>query len=461
MNTTPPAAGHALRYEILHRNEVRLQSSRQELINDRDNGSNYDEEIRHLKVETMFHRAAVQCLIHSAKAVAERDGNTESVAALDALSSIRSSQLEEDLYLPIGTFWSQRNNHAQQTAATPMEDTFEAPDDLADKFFEMYPEVARLDDDLVYSSSDESVEEVPKKKREKANQDEVIVVSGGDSPTESQPNNRHVQNNYVLNNRTNQAAGNNSRLSNCRDVNNCNQNQGRHLTQSHSNHQQQQQANNYKNPYNQSQQHQWQQVPVPQQPQQQQNQWQNRPPTGSFDYNETNENPPVKMNSFQTANEVKGKLDNNQDDWDSGDRNNNRNRRNNNRKGWGNSNNMQEDEPNRGPNNMNSRANNSSRPQQMVQNALNGPKNNMSQGLQKKFQNPKLGANNNNGGGQAAKPSNTNVGSAKDEELPEELKGLNKDLIERIENDIVDNGAKITFDDIAGLDHAKRTVVRS
>lgn len=97
----------------------------------------------------------------------------------------------------------------------------------------------------------------------------------------------------------------------------------------------------------------------------------------------------------------------------------------------------------------------------MVQNALNGPKNNMSQGLQKKFQNPKLGANNNNGGGQAAKPSNTNVGSAKDEELPEELKGLNKDLIERIENDIVDNGAKISFDDIAGLDHAKRTVVRS
>ena len=111
---------------------------------------------------------------------------------------------------------------------------------------------------------------------------------------------------------------------------------------------------------------------------------------------------------------------------------------------------------------MNSRANNSSRPQQMVKTALNGPQ--RSQGLQKKFQNPKLGATNNGGnnnnGGQMNKPNNSG-GGGDDDELPEELQGLNKELVQRIENDIVDRGERVTFDDIAGLDHAKRTVVSS
>ena len=32
-------------------------------------------------------------------------------------------------------------------------------------------------------------------------------------------------------------------------------------------------------------------------------------------------------------------------------------------------------------------------------------------------------------------------------------------MIEKIENEIVDSGEKVTFDDIAGLDNAKSTVV--
>ena len=116
---------------------------------------------------------------------------------------------------------------------------------------------------------------------------------------------------------------------------------------------------------------------------------------------------------------------------------------------------------------MNNRANNTSRPQELVKTALNGPKQNVSQGLRRKFQNPRLGSNNgnananSNNGGQTNKPrnNNSNGGNNDDDDLPEELKGLNKDLIERIENDIVDSGEKVTFEDIAGLDHAKNTVV--
>jgi len=44
------------------------------------------------------------------------------------------------------------------------------------------------------------------------------------------------------------------------------------------------------------------------------------------------------------------------------------------------------------------------------------------------------------------------------EELPEELKGLDKELIEKIQNEIMESGETITFDDIAGLEDAKQTV---
>jgi fidgetin-like protein 1 len=43
-------------------------------------------------------------------------------------------------------------------------------------------------------------------------------------------------------------------------------------------------------------------------------------------------------------------------------------------------------------------------------------------------------------------------------DLPGPLKGLDKELVEKIENEILDSGDKVTFDDIAGLEHAKATV---
>ena len=55
--------------------------------------------------------------------------------------------------------------------------------------------------------------------------------------------------------------------------------------------------------------------------------------------------------------------------------------------------------------------------------------------------------------------SNNNNDKDEDEEaLPEELQHLEKELVEKIQNDIMETGDKITFDDIAGLHDAKQTV---
>lgn len=46
-----------------------------------------------------------------------------------------------------------------------------------------------------------------------------------------------------------------------------------------------------------------------------------------------------------------------------------------------------------------------------------------------------------------------------EDKLPEELKGCDPVLIERIENEIIDRGQPTTFDDIAGLEFAKKTII--
>ena len=121
----------------------------------------------------------------------------------------------------------------------------------------------------------------------------------------------------------------------------------------------------------------------------------------------------------------------------------------------------------------------------------NRPRNLVSAGLKRKFQNPKQNPNNNGNNSNSNAQRNSNHGVSKssrsqssstnknasnnnnsnnsnnnnnnneedDEELPEELKGLDKELITKIENEIVDNGDSITFKDIAGLNDAKQTVM--
>ncbi len=114
-------------------------------------------------------------------------------------------------------------------------------------------------------------------------------------------------------------------------------------------------------------------------------------------------------------------------------------------------------------------------PQQMVRTAIRGPRKDISAGLQRKFQLPMKRENSGVNDGQASGNANNtssnsnstsrqaygggNGGSGKDDdELPEELRGLDKELIEKINNEIVDSGEQVTFDDIAGLKHAKETV---
>jgi SpoVK/Ycf46/Vps4 family AAA+-type ATPase len=61
----------------------------------------------------------------------------------------------------------------------------------------------------------------------------------------------------------------------------------------------------------------------------------------------------------------------------------------------------------------------------------------------------------------SARPPAANDSSNNNEDeddLPEELKRFGKDLVEKIENEIMDSGDPVTFQDIAGLADAKQTV---
>lgn len=55
-------------------------------------------------------------------------------------------------------------------------------------------------------------------------------------------------------------------------------------------------------------------------------------------------------------------------------------------------------------------------------------------------------------------PSNGVGHDDDDDDLPEELKRYGKDLVEKIQSEIMDQGEPITFHDIAGLEDAKSTI---
>jgi len=99
-------------------------------------------------------------------------------------------------------------------------------------------------------------------------------------------------------------------------------------------------------------------------------------------------------------------------------------------------------------------------------------KSNIPESLKRKFQPPKRDAagaektkKRTSGGGLTSRPSSKSSNMEKqeketsdDDELPEALKGLDKELIEKIQNEIMESGDTVTFDDIAGLEDAKQTV---
>lgn len=72
-----------------------------------------------------------------------------------------------------------------------------------------------------------------------------------------------------------------------------------------------------------------------------------------------------------------------------------------------------------------------------------------------------LTSSNGSGGSNSRKTVDHNTQHQQQQEddgLPEELKRYGKELVEQIENEIMENGDKITFDDIAGLKDQKQIV---
>jgi len=431
--------------------------------------------------------------------------------ALIALSIFKSNQLEEDdnsLPLVIDSEsleWRKKFTSrvicGKEDDSSMRESQAEIVGD-ADDFFSAFPECKRKEDESMYlynemdesdSDSDDDDDIVcieqkkPKAKRKQAKkssssggQPSVVTSCSSSSPSPE----KAVQQNLPSNGVVLGGELNNMRSNNVQNHYQQNHNQ---LPGANNNpyQQQQQQHNrhpsnnnsyvNNNNPYQRHQQQnnrQWQQN-APQHQQQPPNTYQQQP---AFDYGDSNsfqddtniDQKKGKANPFRTAKELgpnfndKNKGGGNQrngNDWDNyGGGNNQGNTYNNNNNG----------QRRGGMNNNNTLPGGTQNPGNMVRAAIRAPKDNISAGLKRKFQPPmKRDANGNNGNNnnssnnnnrQGSNNSNSNSNNKEEEELPEELKGLDKELIEKINNDIVDSGEQICFDDIAGLQNAKDTV---
>ena len=71
------------------------------------------------------------------------------------------------------------------------------------------------------------------------------------------------------------------------------------------------------------------------------------------------------------------------------------------------------------------------------------------------------GSGGGSGNGQRSKAPGKDGGKDDDYELPPELEGLDKNLVQKIESEILQNGQNIKFGDIAGLKHAKSCVIET
>ncbi|KAL7540028.1 hypothetical protein ACHAXR_010979 [Thalassiosira sp. AJA248-18] len=388
-----------------------------------------------------------------------------------------------------------------------------------DDFFWAFPECRRRVDDSCYSEIDESDDDnssiddqKPKAKRKQqakkagSKEEPIVVTCSSSSPSPERlpakqnapkggmfddfaatTNTMQKQRNNQARSQLDQPPMKNSGPPN-RNLNESNTN-ANNLPYQQSQRQQNQpiSGNRINNPYQRHQrgpqQNKWQND------HQQQNPYQNQP--SAFDYNDNNSyngmddrsEPAANNNPFRTAKELGPKFNDNgrggnkgeggrgsRNDWDNYEN------------GDGYSGN------NRRMGGMNNRSTSSSAPggpQHMVRAAIRGPKDNISAGLKRKFQPPmkreggggnngqSSGNGNNNynnnssntannrqagGGGGGATNGGGGGGGKDDEELPEELRGLDKELIEKITNEIVYSGDQVTFKDIAGLEHAKRAI---
>mmetsp|Transcript_24418 Transcript_24418/g.52782 ORF Transcript_24418/g.52782 Transcript_24418/m.52782 type:complete len:577 (-) Transcript_24418:859-2589(-) len=516
----PPKKGYAVQYERLLMEELYLKKSREDFLKQEKRGesrTNATDELHTLKIRGMIHRASLEGMLIAAQHADEeckpdtkRLDRTEAKNALASLWIMKSRQLEEDdnriphyigaeslaIRKRISSEIGGHNGSSCSKQLTMLEAS-------ADDFFGEFPECRRRDDANEFDESEndddsdiDNQKPVAKKKRESkksGSNDEPIIVtcsSGSSSPERSRTGMVNESNDATRNKLQNQPHNNHQKQSSSSWINQNppNRNLNELNSANHLSHQYSQRQQNHtlpgkytNNPYQRksksTQQNQWQND-------HQQDPYQNH--ALEFDYNDNNmynkghkPGPAVKDNPFRTAKELgknfnnkpregeKGGCHGEDDDWDN----------------YGNNGNAYSGNDNihqRTGGRINNKSTSSAQggPQQMVGAALRGPKNNLSGGLKKQYQNPMKGgcsggqsSGNGNGNGNYKNSNSTNrqagAGSGSgsggrvetnNEELPEELSGCDKELVEKINNEIVDSGQKVTFDDIAGLENAKKTV---
>lgn len=463
----PPMTGHAVQYERLWLEEVALEKERAKILQS-SSTEQQQCQLENYHFRSLIHRASLDGLLISAQCAATKvksdpkySGDFEqgldkvdAVNALSALRDMKMRQLESDnnkIPFPISSSSSARwkknvrleTNSIQAATAT--------------SFFDAFPECKRrlptegnaADDDDDESDDDEmdDVDTVqkPKAARKDKGTSPMLVSSSSNSPSPDRP---HDEVQIVTKQQQQQQQPIKCNYNNS-SINSSNQahRPNNHHAQNHvnNNHPPPQLSNYHHNPY--------------------QNQEANK-----FDYNDTNSGygelqpmqPNTKANPFRTAKELGPNFDpkrrqhgrNNDNHWDDYENNNNTGAYSSGNRTGGRSAHS---------------SGGQSGPQQLVRAAIRGPKDNLSAGLKRKFQPPlkrdggpaqpnsgRTQNSNNKNNGNNSTSSNPNGNN--DEELPEELRGLDKDLIEKINNEIVDNGQKVTFDDIAGLENAKNTV---
>ena len=464
----PPMTGHAVQYERLWLEEVALEKERAKIL---QSSSSTEQQCQseNYQFRSMIHRASLDGLLLSAQCAASKVKSDpkcsggfelgldkeEAVHAISSLRDMKMRQLEaNNNKIP---FTLSSSSSARWKKSVPLEAADSIQAATADSFFAAFPECKRRvpddeeesdyedteDDDVVIVQKPKSA----RKERKDKGTSPILVSSSSNSPSsdhrpddEVQIITKQQQQKQPIRSRdpSNQQQIHAQQSYNNKSIPDNNQihRQNNQQAQSRAKNLPLPQHSNFHNPY--------------------QNQSANK-----FDYNDTNSGygeqqlPNTKANPFRTAKELGPKFDpkhsrRDDNDWDDYEKNNNAS-------GYS------------GGNRMGGRLAQSSSgptgPQHMVRAAIRGPKGGLSAGLKRKFQpplkreggpaQPNSSGRNQNSNNSA---SSNNPNGSNDDELPEELRGLDKELVEKINNEIVDNGQKVTFDDIAGLENAKNTV---
>ena len=485
----PPMTGHAVQYERLWLEEVALKNERAKILQSSSTEQQYQQS-ENYQFRSMIHRASLDGLLLSAQCAASKVKSSDpkfsddfergldkddAVNALSSLRDMKMRQLEsDDSQVPFTL--SSSSSSARWKKNAPLE-TESVQAATADSFFAAFPECRRRLPDAVEESDDDEEEDdvvivqKPKsaRKERKDKGTSPILVSSSSSSNSPSPEHRPDDEVQIVTKQQQQqqirSRGPNKQQQNIHTQQKYNNVSIPNNNQAHR--QNNQRAQNWGKNH-----------PPPQHSNYHHNPYQNQAANNNtFDYNDTSsgyeEQQPsnIKANPFRTAKELGPKFDPKRRDgrkedneWDDYENNNNSS-------GYSGGSKRR----------MGGRPAQSSTgptgPQQMVRAAIRGPRDNISAGLKRKFQPPMkreggpVAQPNNNSSGRNQnsnnnKNSNANNnstssnpnGNNNDEELPEELRGLDKELIEKINNEIVDDGQKVTFNDIAGLENAKNTV---